>query len=100
MTLKNKRRDSLLRSRYGITLKEYNALHRIQKRKCSICGKPQQELKKRLDVDHNHKTGYIRGLLCPYCNRKLLKYLKDDKKRTQGLIKYLQRALEGDKKWK
>lgn len=40
--------------------------------KCSICNKPGSAFKKRLSVDHNHKTGRIRGLLCFRCNKILL----------------------------
>jgi DNA-directed RNA polymerase subunit RPC12/RpoP len=99
MTKKEKRQDYLLRKRYDITLLEYKKLLRKQKYKCAICGKPQSELKKRMDVDHSHKTNFIRGLLCPYCNRKLLAFLRDNKKRAKGLIKYLQRAIKEDTLW-
>lgn len=36
---------------------------------CGICGKPGSHFKKRLSVDHNHKSGKIRGLLCFPCNK-------------------------------
>jgi len=36
---------------------------------CGICGKPGSAFKKRLAVDHAHKSGRIRGLLCFRCNR-------------------------------
>ena len=36
---------------------------------CAICGLP--ELMQRLSVDHNHKTGTVRGLLCKRCNTRL-----------------------------
>lgn len=36
---------------------------------CSICKKPRAAFKKNLSVDHNHKTGRIRGLLCFRCNK-------------------------------
>lgn len=36
---------------------------------CAICKKPGLAFKKRLSVDHNHKTGKIRGLLCFRCNK-------------------------------
>ena len=39
---------------------------------CNICGKLKEETdKKRLVRDHNHKTGYIRGVLCDNCNQNL-----------------------------
>lgn len=39
---------------------------------CAICDKPRSDFMKRLSVDHNHKTGKIRGLLCFRCNKFLL----------------------------
>lgn len=40
--------------------------------KCSICARPRTSFKNRLSVDHNHRTGNIRGLLCFYCNKRLV----------------------------
>ena len=37
--------------------------------KCGVCGKPESSFKMRLAVDHNHKTGQVRGLLCYRCNK-------------------------------
>jgi Recombination endonuclease VII len=39
---------------------------------CAICKKPRSAFKNKLSVDHNHKTGRIRGILCYYCNRRLV----------------------------
>ena len=75
-------------------------LHPQQKGKCGICKRHQRKFKKRLSVDHNHKTGFIRGLLCHYCNSKLLRYLRDDRIKATGLVSYLQEALEKDEEWK
>lgn len=100
MTKKEKRQDYLLRRRYGITLVEYKKMLRKQKYKCAICGKHYKEFKRALAVDHNHKTGRIRGLLCLYDNSRLMKYLRDSKKRTKGLVKYLQRAIKEDTLWR
>lgn len=36
---------------------------------CAICKKPESSFKMRLSVDHNHKTGQVRGLLCYRCNK-------------------------------
>ncbi|MBU2395730.1 MAG: endonuclease VII domain-containing protein, partial [Gammaproteobacteria bacterium] len=50
-------------------------------------------------VDHNHRTGFCRGLLCPFCNTMLLKYLRDNKALARGLVAYLQDALHNDIDW-
>lgn len=60
-----------LKERYQLTIEDYNKLFQEQQGCCAICGKHQSELKHRLNVDHNHKTGKIRGLLCPKCNTAL-----------------------------
>lgn len=61
-----------------LTPKEYSDLFDLQNGVCAICGK--MEIKKRpygvgekdrLSIDHSHKTGQIRGLLCSNCNRGL-----------------------------
>jgi hypothetical protein len=57
-----------LLSKFGITEPEYNAKLIKQKNKCAICGTLQEKIKIRLCVDHNHKTGQVRGLLCRECN--------------------------------
>ncbi len=57
-----------LRRTYGLTEADYDALLRNQGGRCAICRKP--PAKRRLEVDHNHKTGEVRGLLCWYCNKK------------------------------
>ncbi len=99
MNIKDRRRNYNLKMRYGITLPEYLILHKHQKHACQICKRKQSCFKKRLSVDHNHKTGHIRGLLCGYCNTKLLRFLRDDRVRAAGLVEYLANALERDKEW-
>lgn len=54
--------------RYGITKEQYEALLVCQNNLCAICKEPSD---KSLCVDHDHKTGKIRGLLCFDCNRAL-----------------------------
>lgn len=39
---------------------------------CAICRKPESSFTKRLAVDHNHRTGKVRGLLCYRCNKFLV----------------------------
>jgi hypothetical protein len=57
---------------YGITLKEYENLYIKQNGMCAICHHP-EPVKSRLflAVDHDHKTGKVRGLLCSKCNMAL-----------------------------
>jgi hypothetical protein len=68
---------------YGMTIDEYDILFNKQKGKCALCQKP---FKKVPYVDHDHKTGEVRGLLCYKCNTGL-GFLGDNKK---GLLKALE----------
>lgn len=54
----------------GCTPELYNELLADQKGSCALCHKPNVKGKK-LAVDHDHKTGIIRGLLCNRCNAAL-----------------------------
>lgn len=55
--------------KYGITVLEYDELVKKQEGKCALCGKIPRKLKKiGLHVDHDHRTGKVRGLLCSKCN--------------------------------
>ena len=63
-------KDYELKSKYGITLEEYNARLLKQDNKCAICGGINRS-GKRLAVDHCHVTGRVRGLLCSNCNNGL-----------------------------
>jgi len=76
---------------FNISLKEYYRLHIIQKGNCAICGVNEKILKKHLGVDHNHKTGKVRGLLCNRCNV-LLGFATDSKNIFKKAIKYLKRG--------
>lgn len=55
---------------YGMTDAEYDQLLEYQGGGCAICGRPPKT--KRLDTDHDHQTGLLRGLLCFPCNRLLI----------------------------
>lgn len=60
-----------LKRKYGITKEQYNSLLEKQNGCCAICDK--DCLKGiRLAVDHDHHTNEIRGLLCSYCNHKVI----------------------------
>lgn len=53
------------------TYVDYDRLYQIQQGRCVVCKKHQQDLKHKLHVDHDHKTGVVRGLLCINCNTAL-----------------------------
>lgn len=55
---------------YGLAKGEYARLYLAQGGVCWICQKPSNI--RALAVDHDHKTGQVRGLLCRRCNHDLL----------------------------
>lgn len=65
-------RNYNLIKRYGITEEDYQNMYKSQDGCCAICRKHASSFKTRLNVDHNHKTGKIRGLLCYRCNKFLV----------------------------
>lgn len=77
---------------YGISQYDYDKLLSDQDRKCACCGMNQNDWFRPFDVDHCHKTGAVRGLLCGKCNTNLGR-LGDDlesvKKSVEQLILYL-----------
>lgn len=75
-----------LKTRYGITLEQYNGMIEKQHNLCAICNKNNK--KQRLSVDHDHQTGKVRGLLCNHCNN-ILGLWNDDIKILQSAINYL-----------
>jgi len=77
-----------LRLTFGLTWDEYDFLLGCQGGVCAICsGRPR---KYALAVDHDHKTGEIRGLLCSRCNHKLLGSANDDPARLRKAADYLE----------
>ena len=71
--------------KYGLTKEEHDAMLLLQNNLCAICNKTKD---KTLHVDHDHKTGRVRGLLCYSCNTGI-GLLKDDIKYLANAIKYL-----------
>jgi recombination endonuclease VII len=58
------------KKKYGLTVDSFNALVASQKGACAICQK-QMTATRDQHVDHDHKTGKIRGVLCASCNHLL-----------------------------
>lgn len=61
-----------LKRMYGLTPEQYDELLKSQNHRCAICDRHESEFKIKLAVDHNHVTNEIRGLLCNYCNHRVL----------------------------
>jgi hypothetical protein len=72
---------------YGLTGEKYWELYEFQGGVCAIC-KRAKGIRRRLAVDHDHKTGAVRGLLCGTCN-KILGHLRDDPDLAAGIAAYL-----------
>ena len=75
-------------NKHKMTLEEYDNLFEAQDGVCAICGLP--EINQRLAVDHDHKTGEIRALLCGNCNC-ALGHARDNEERLMAMIKYLRK---------
>jgi hypothetical protein len=77
--------------RYGLTPEGYRELLEGQGGRCAVCGtdKPGNGLGDRhFDVDHNHDTGKVRGLLCRKCNV-TAGVLESNRERILKIEKYL-----------
>ena len=70
--LADKKRAAHLRRKYGITIEQYNTLLKKQEGCCAICKRHSGEFATRLAVDHDHSSGEVRGLLCNYCNHRVV----------------------------
>lgn len=81
-------RNLKLVNKYGITQDEYDTLAKAQDHLCAIC--KVQPNDQRFNVDHCHKVGTVRGLLCHHCNL-ALGHFKDSIESLQNAIEYLQK---------
>lgn len=85
---KEETRQYNLMKKYGIGLDDFDALLKIQGGLCAICKKSSGT--KPLFVDHCHKTGKVRGLLCGSCNS-AIGLLKESTTSMTRAIKYLKK---------
>ena len=82
-------KDQRLLRLFNLTVADYERLLTYQGGVCAICKRPPKE-EKRLAVDHDHKTGLIRGLLCHVCNQ-IVGYFQDNAQSgLENAIVYLQ----------
>lgn len=80
-------REHSLRTKYNMTLEEYDQMCLERENKCDICSKVEQSL----SVDHCHQTNEVRGLLCRSCNR-AMGQLGDNADSIRLVYNYLARA--------
>lgn len=86
---KDRHRDKRMQRKYGIGIEDYDALLLLQGGKCAICGRAQPTRgDHRFQVDHDHGTGEVRGLLCAPCNT-VLGFLEDDTNAIRSALSYL-----------
>lgn len=87
-------REWHLSKRFGMSLADYMAMHTAQDGKCAICTGVETVTDrmgriKPLAVDHDHRTGAVRGLACNRCNH-ILGLAADSIPILQAAIAYLQ----------
>lgn len=68
-------RSTYLKRNYDITADEYDLLLKAQGGGCAICG--DRSAGKNLAVDHDHKTGYVRGILCKRHNSAIARWIRN-----------------------
>ena len=90
----SQQRKYKLKSTFGISSKQYDELLKEQNNLCAICNIHQSRLKRAMAVDHCHKTGKVRGLLCSNCNTGIGN-LRDSIKLLERAIEYLKKQRVG-----
>ncbi len=91
------RHNSHLQKSYGITIADYDKILAAQGGTCAICNGGTS--KNFFALDHNHKNGNPRGLLCASCNgalarfrdkitvmRRAVRYMKDDGQKVRDIL--------------
>lgn len=82
----DKRRGYWIKHKYGITMGEHDKMLDEQNGGCAVCTLPLTEPQ----VDHDHATGKVRGLLCRHCNTGL-GHFREDPKLFASALAYLER---------
>lgn len=77
-----------LKTQYNMSLDQYYELFQFQEQRCAICrNRPRSRM---MAVDHDHKTGEVRGLLCTSCNHRVLGGAHDDIGILRRAVEYLE----------
>ena len=74
-----------MKRKYGLTLEAFDELLASQGGGCAICGRPDAD-----NVDHDHTTGRVRGILCFNCNI-AIGQVEDDEDRLAAAMAYVAR---------
>ena len=78
----------------GVTIDQYEKMLVLQNGGCALCGKLPG--KQRLAVEHDHKSGRVRGACCFRCNKYLIgRHTNKDIPRLKKLIAYLESEFDG-----
>lgn len=87
-------RRAALKGLFGLTVDAYDAMVATQGGVCGICKRPETRRRgmskevRRLSVDHCHKTGAVRSLLCSACNT-AIGQMDESLPRLQAAMEYL-----------
>lgn len=73
---------------HGLTLDQFHALYESQDMACAVCGDELSTNKQAIHIDHCHRSGRVRGLLCGGCNVGLGMF-RDEPQRMQRAIAYV-----------
>ncbi len=88
----DQRRKNLLNN-FGLTIEQYDQMLSDQNGVCACCKRPEIHINPKtkmvqpLSVDHDHRTGKVRALLCHSCNT-AYGQLKEDENRILSLLNY------------
>ena len=86
-------KNNNLKRQFGITIDEYARKVEIQENNCAICEQPEiaidyrSKKTKNLAVDHCHKTGKVRDLLCSRCNQ-VFGLINENTEILTNMVKY------------
>jgi len=93
---KRNRKAEKLKLRYGLEHSQWEEIRKEQNYSCMICGIEEATLGRKLDVDHCHATGVVRGVLCNPCNT-VLGHARDKIEVLEAAAEYLKRNAKGYK---
>jgi len=89
-------KKAALKRKFNISIEEFENMILSQNNLCAICDKPESRINHRsgaiqnLAIDHNHKNGKIRQLLCSKCNL-IIGQINEDIEILQSMITYLKK---------